>query len=78
MSAVEGEQAGMAGGVLSTMRYMGGVAGTGVLGAMLTDPANAAAHQRPVIVYGGALAAAAVLSVMLPSRVRSLVANVGA
>ena len=66
MSTVGRDQAGMAGGVVSTMRYMGGVAGTTVLGALLQDSANPASHQRPLFVYrrstdrrGGIVAAAA-------------------
>jgi MFS family permease len=70
MSTVGSEQAGMAGGVMSTMRYMGGVTGTTVLGLLLSDSANPVSHQRPVFVYAGALVVAAVLSVMLPGRVR--------
>jgi len=58
----------MAGGVLSTMRYLGGVAGITVLGALLTDSASAGSHQRPVFVYAGALVLAAALSLLLPGR----------
>jgi MFS family permease len=68
MSTVGRDQAGMAGGVLSTMRYLGGVAGITVLGALLSDSDNSAAHQRPVFVYAGALLVAAALSFMLPGR----------
>jgi hypothetical protein len=58
----------MAGGVLSTMRYLGGVAGITVLGALLSDSASTSAHQRPVFVYVGALVVAAALSLLLPGR----------
>ena len=68
MSTVGRDQAGMAGGVLSTMRYLGGVAGITVLGALLTDSASAGSHQRPVFVYGSALVLAAALSLLLPGR----------
>jgi MFS family permease len=68
MSTVGRDQAGMAGGVLSTMRYLGGVAGITVLGALLTDAASPGAHQRPVFVYAGALVVAATLSLLLPGR----------
>lgn len=68
MSTVERTQAGMAGGVMSTMRYLGGVAGITALGALLTDSASPASHQRPVFVYAGALIVAAALSIMLPGR----------
>ena len=69
MSTVGREQAGMAGGVLSTMRYIGGVAGTTALGALLRDSASPASHQRPVFVYAGALIVAAALSLLLPARI---------
>jgi MFS family permease len=68
MSTVGRDQAGMAGGVLSTMRYLGGVAGISVLGALLTDSASAGAHQRPVLVYAGALVLSMALSFLLPAR----------
>lgn len=70
MSTVGRDQAGMAGGVLSTMRYLGGVAGITVLGALLTDSTSSTAHQRPVVVYAGALIVAAGLSLLLPGRNR--------
>jgi MFS family permease len=68
MSVVERDQAGMAGGMLSTMRYLGGVAGTTALGALLLDSASPASHQRPVVVYAAALIVAAALSLLLPGR----------
>jgi MFS family permease len=68
MSAVGGEQSGMAAGVISTLRYIGGVAGTTALGVLLRDSASPASHQRPVFVYAGALLAAAALSLLLPGR----------
>lgn len=68
MSTVGPEQSGMAGGMLSTMRYLGGVAGTTALGVLLRDPASPASHQRPLFVYAGALLIAAALSLLLPGR----------
>jgi MFS family permease len=68
MSTVGREQSGMAGGVLSTLRYIGGVAGTTALGALLRDPASPSSHQRPIFVYAGALLVAAALSLLLPGR----------
>ncbi|MEQ1574236.1 MAG: MFS transporter [Vicinamibacterales bacterium] len=68
MSTVGREQSGMAGGVVSTMRYIGGVAGTSALGALLHDSASPASHQRPLFVYAGALIVAAALSLLLPGR----------
>ena len=70
MSTVGREQAGMAGGVVSTMRYLGGVAGVTALGALLGDSASPASHQRPLFIYAGALIVAAALSLLLPGRHR--------
>ena len=69
MSTVGREQSGMAGGIVSTMRYIGGVAGATTLGALLRDASSPASHQRPVLVYAGALVLAAGLSLLLPRRV---------
>jgi MFS family permease len=71
MSAVGREQSGMAGGVVSTMRYLGGMAGTTVLGTLLRDASDPASHQRPLFVYAGALIVAAALSMMLPGGRRT-------
>jgi MFS family permease len=68
MGTVDREQSGMGGGVVSTMRYIGGVAGMSAFGALLADPFSPASHQRPLYVYAGALIAAAALSLMLPGR----------
>jgi predicted MFS family arabinose efflux permease len=68
MSTVGPEQSGMAGGIVSTMRYIGGVAGATALSALLRDASNPASHQRPVFVYAGALVVAAGLSLLLPGR----------
>ena len=70
MSTVRPEQAGMAGGVVSTMRYLGGVAGITALGALLRDAASPSSHQRAVFVYAGALIVAAGLSLALPGRLK--------
>jgi MFS family permease len=70
MSVVDRAQSGMAGGMLSTLRYLGGVAGTTVLGALLTDPESTVSHQRLVFVYAGSLLLAAALSLLLPGRQR--------
>jgi MFS family permease len=69
MSTVGRDQSGMAGGIVSTMRYIGGVAGATVLSALLSDASSPASHQRPVFVYAGALVLAAGLSLLLPRRV---------
>jgi MFS family permease len=68
MSTVGREQSGMAGGIVSTMRYIGGVAGATVLATLVGDGSSAAAHQRPIFVYAAALVVAAALSLLLPAR----------
>ena len=68
MSTVGRAQSGMASGVVSTVRYIGGVAGTTALTALLRDAASHASHQQPLFVYAGALIVAASLSIMLPGR----------
>jgi MFS family permease len=75
MSAVRREQAGMAAGVVSTMRYMGGVAGTTALGVLLVDSSSPSSHQRLVPVYAGALLLASALSLLLPGRAKVDVSN---
>ena len=65
----------MAGGVVSTMRYIGGVAGTTALGVLLRDSSSPASHQRPLSVYAGALIVAAALSLLLPGRERKIQAG---
>jgi MFS family permease len=68
MGAVGREQSGMAGGMVSTLRYLGGVAGATALSGLLRDASDPASHQRPVFVYAGALITASALSLMLPAR----------
>ena len=75
MSTVGRDQSGMAGGMLSTMRYIGGVAGTTALGVLLRDQGSPASQQRPLFVYAGALVVAAVLSLLLPGRQRRVVSS---
>ena len=74
-SAAHVAQSGMAAGVMSTMRYLGGVAGVAVLGAMLGESdgggaAIVADHRALLLVFGAALVASAVCAAALPGRVR--------
>lgn len=70
MSQAPKESAGMAAGVLSTMRYIGGVAGIAALGALLTNATDAASHGAPIFMYAGALTAALALSLLLPPKAK--------
>lgn len=71
MSAVRREDAGMAGGAVSTARYIGGVIGISALGYMLGragDAPGSDAHGSAMLVYGAALLAATTVSLLLPPR----------
>lgn len=69
MTAVGRDEAGMAGGAVSTVRYVGGVIGISTLGYLLgSGPAGAGQHSAAALVYGGALVLAAISSLALPGR----------
>ncbi|KAA1420857.1 MFS transporter [Nocardioides humilatus] len=72
MSAIAPEQSGMAAGVSSTMRYLGGVAGIAFLGRMLDLDGSAAdirsSHHTVLVVFTGVLCAALVCAALLPGR----------
>jgi MFS family permease len=72
MSAVPREQSGMAAGLTSTLRYLGGIAGLAILGGIQTDQHDAtivlSEHHTALWVFGGALLAAAGCAALLPAR----------
>ncbi len=72
LSAVSSEQSGMAAGLSSTMRYLGGVAGIAVLGQLVDFHADRATllaeHRSALVVFLGALLAGLVCALALPSR----------
>jgi MFS family permease len=72
MSAVPRSQSGMAAGLTSTLRYLGGVAGLALLGTLQTDrpePALALAeHHAALWLFGGALLLATGCAWLLPRR----------
>jgi EmrB/QacA subfamily drug resistance transporter len=70
MSAVHRSQAGMAGGALSTSRYLGGVLGISVLGALLASNPGVVSHHTAAVCYMAALALAAIAALMLPGKLR--------
>jgi MFS family permease len=70
MSAIGHAQAGMAGGSLSTSRYLGGVIGISLLGALLASNAGVASHRAAAWCYAAALALSAIAALMLPGRLR--------
>jgi EmrB/QacA subfamily drug resistance transporter len=70
MSAVTRGNAGMAGGAVSTARYIGGVIGISALGYLLRGGQAAAdAHSSAAVVYLAALVLAALSALALPGRV---------
>ena len=72
MSDVPREKSGMAAGLTSTMRYIGGVAGLTVLGLVLTDrPASEVVmheHTTAMAIYGAALLLTLGCCLLLPGR----------
>ncbi|HKO93707.1 MAG TPA: MFS transporter [Polyangiaceae bacterium] len=70
MSAVPREQSGMAAGLTSTLRYLGGIVGLAILGWLLGDQLEPAVvlhqHHQALWVFGISLSAAAVCALGLP------------
>lgn len=61
----------MAAGAMSTMRYLGGVAGIAVLGGVLAKGGAAATleqHRAAMAVFAAALAVSALAALALPGR----------
>lgn len=71
MSVVDRSQAGMAGGALSTSRYLGGVLGVSVLGTLLASSAGIPSHRLAAVCYATALALAVLVTLLLPGRTRT-------
>jgi MFS family permease len=73
LSAISPEQSGVASGVLSTMRYIGGVAGITIISTVLTDAEPAAMLEQNKLCFGiyvGVYLFALLLALMLPGRAR--------
>lgn len=70
MSAAPREASGMAAALISTMRYLGGVAGIVALGLMQSATEDRAValreHQHAVMMFLGALTAALLFATALP------------
>ncbi|HEX7704929.1 MAG TPA: MFS transporter [Thermoanaerobaculia bacterium] len=67
LSAIPGSQAGVASGALSTMRYAGGVVGSGLVGLLV---AGGLASDARLIVFPVVLSLSALVALVLPGRVR--------
>jgi EmrB/QacA subfamily drug resistance transporter len=71
ISAIAREKSGMASGLSSTMRYLGGVAGVTVLGLTFTDPDPSrlpAQHAFAIGVFVASFIASAICGAFLPGR----------
>jgi hypothetical protein len=69
MSAVGRDNAGMAGGAVSTARYIGGVIGISTLGYLLGgEQTGIDAHGAAAVVYMAALVLAALSALALPGK----------
>jgi MFS family permease len=88
MSAIPAQRSGVAAGMMATMRYLGGVAGTLVLGITLDDAglhdqvqahsAALAAHQSALLSFTVALVLAVGCAFFLPGKTRPLRAGASA
>jgi EmrB/QacA subfamily drug resistance transporter len=71
MATVERNMSGIASGVMSTFRYLGGVVGISVLALLLSAPASAQSldqYHQAIMVFAGSFFVAAVVSLMLPAH----------
>ncbi|MGE0432432.1 MAG: MFS transporter [Planctomycetota bacterium] len=70
MNAIRKEQSGMASGVMSTVRYLGGTAGITAIGILLVGDAmnRESAHHEMFVLFLVSLIASALLTLLLPGR----------
>jgi outer membrane receptor protein involved in Fe transport len=68
LSATPASQAGVAPGALSTLRYVGGVVGSGLVALIAS---GGLAHDARLIVFPAVLLASALVSLLLPGRVEA-------
>ncbi len=74
LSAISPEQSGVASGILSTMRYIGGVAGITIISTVLTDADPATMLEQNKLCFGiyvGVYLFALLLALMLPGRAKA-------
>ena len=75
LGAIAADKSGMASAMMSTMRYLGAVAGVAVLGLVLVPGGDLASQHRIACgIFAGSLALAAVAASLLPGRPERLVA----
>ena len=71
MATIDRAMSGIASGVISTFRYLGGVVGISVLALLLSAPASAqslAQYHQAIVVFAGSFFAAAMVALLLPAR----------
>jgi MFS family permease len=75
MSAAPADRSGVAAGMMATMRYLGGIAGTLALGIVLATPGAAtdhaaalSAHRHALVIFATALLLAVGCAAFLPGR----------
>ncbi len=73
LSGVERNKSGVASGVMSTCRYLGGVLGVSILAALLSAPASAQAldqYHLAIRIFAGSFLLAAIIAFALPQHPR--------
>ncbi len=73
MAGIERGMSGVASGVISISRYLGGVAGISVLALLLSAPSSGqslAQHRYAILLFAAAFFLAALVSLLLPGRTR--------
>ncbi|MEO8104066.1 MAG: MFS transporter [Betaproteobacteria bacterium] len=73
MATVERAMSGIASGVISTCRYLGGVVGISVLALLLSAPVSAQSldqYHQALLVFAGAFLGAAMVALLLPAHPR--------
>lgn len=73
MGSVDHSRSGIASGVLSTCRYLGGIVGISILGLLLSAPASVeslAQYHRAILVFAGSFVVAAMVSLLLPGHTK--------
>jgi len=69
MSTVDNRQSGVASGVLSTCRYLGGIVGVSILGLLLSTSdavPTLANYHMSLMIFAGSFLVAAVVALRLP------------
>ena len=71
MGTVDSTRSGIASGVLSTFRYVGGVIGISILGLLLSAKESAqllSQYHQAILVFAGSFLLAALVSLRLPGH----------